>query len=74
MAVTTREQRVALKRLWQRGKLRGEIENELPTAQGKTYLQFRRMFAVPFENDPFLFGGPWLGMHFGIEPDGYTHT
>ncbi len=73
MVVTTREQRVALKRLWERGKLRGEIENNLPTAQGKTYLQFRREFRPVFRNDPCLTGW-WMKMYFGIETDGYTHT
>jgi hypothetical protein len=43
------------------------------TSQGKTYLQFRRLFRVAFRNDPCLVGY-WMGMYYGIEEDGYTHT
>jgi hypothetical protein len=70
----TPEQKASLRRLFVRAKYRGELENNLPTAQGVTYLQFRRLFRAVLVNDPCLFGGPWMGMYFGIETDGYTHT
>ena len=65
MKVTTRAQRKALHRLWLRGKEADSWKAEL------TYLQFRRRFKWCYGD--YIFGS-WLGMWFGIELDGYTHT
>lgn len=58
MTITTRAQREALKRVWQRG------------ADGRTYRQLRR--DVLSGSGCIMLH--WAGMWLGIEPDGYTHS
>ncbi len=62
MRTTTRAQREAVKRLFDRNP------------DGETsYRTFRRRFSWPIHADCYLFG-KWCGMWVGIEWDGYTHT
>lgn len=64
MLVTTKAQRVAVKRVYDR-KCKGEPAS---------YLAFRRKFKQSgVAGDNYLFG-PWCGMWLGIEKDGYTHS
>jgi hypothetical protein len=58
MVITTKEQRAALKRIWQRG------------ADGRTYREIRA--AVLPGSDCIML--QWAGMWLGIERDGYTHS
>lgn len=60
MNITTPAQRDALWNLYRRASIYRE-----------SYPKFRRRFS--FYPGGYL-GGEWLGMFFGIEPDGYTHT
>ena len=57
----TKEQRVAVKRIYNR---------KAPETQGMTYLQFRR--TVQYGYDCVMVR--WCGMWLGIESDGYTHS
>jgi len=57
--VLTREQRVALKRVYDRGQ-----------NNGLTYLAFRRTVRQGYD----CIMVPWSGMCLGIERDGYTHS
>ena len=63
MYVLTKEQRAAIKRVYDR------------SADGAlSYLQFRRRIKGPFyRNDPVVMLH-WCGMWLGIERDGYTHS
>lgn len=72
----TREQRVALKRVFDRETLYKLNDNTHPNRHmgyKMTYRQFRKL-ALP------VFGGdgaitvPWCGMWLCIERDGYTHS
>lgn len=58
MEPITRQQREALKRIWQRG------------ADNRTYREIRR--AVHYGRDCLML--QWAGMWLGIERDGYTHS
>jgi hypothetical protein len=62
MVKTTREQRVALKVIWQRRIW--DLPNPL------SYREFRRT-VTPGLGYIMV---PWAGMWLGIEPDGYTHS
>lgn len=62
MRVTTKQQREAMKRLWQRPTL-------LPK---ESYLQFRRGVKWGFGGEYLMVNR--FGMWIGIERDGYTHT
>jgi len=59
MIVLTKEQRLALKRIYDR-------EWNKPDS----YLAFRRTVGYGFG----CIMVPWCGMVLGIEPDGYTHS
>ena len=59
MIVLTKEQRIALKRIYDR-------EWNKPDS----YLTFRRTVEYGFG----CIMVPWCGMVLGIEPDGYTHS
>jgi len=65
----TREQREALKRVFDRGPI---MAPALPgwRERAMTYLQFRRQ---AYSVDDCLMVA-WNGMWLGIEPDGYTHS
>jgi len=74
MITTTRGQRLALKRLFERSPIDAD-HHRLEPLEGVpiSYRQFRRGVRP-------MFGGQgcilvqWCGMWVGIEPDGYTHT
>ena len=55
----TKEQQIALKRVYDRSPL------------DLTYLQFRRTAFLAFGDCVMV---PWCGMILGIERDGYTHS
>lgn len=59
MKVTTRAQREAMFRLYQRGNSK------------VTYREFRKECRQCFGD---YIGVHWMGIFFGIETDGYTHT
>ncbi len=61
MKVLTREQRVAIKKLYDR-------DWDKPDS----YLEFRRTVQPDFILDCVMV--PWCGMVLGIETDGYTHS
>jgi hypothetical protein len=78
MTRTTKAQRVALKRVFDRGpvypqtrdhKLRLVRKSDTPL----TYRQFRSTVQSAFCGDGAVLV-PWAGMWLGIEPDGYTHS
>lgn len=56
----TRQQRVALHRVW--------LRND----QGKTYRQFRKSATTSVGGDCLIVR--WSGMWLGIEYDGYVHS
>lgn len=60
MIVLTRQQRVALKRLYDR----------IDTVKPVTYKEFRRSVSKGWDCVMVY----WCGMWVGIETDGYTHT
>lgn len=73
---TTRQQREAIKKIWDRGKPapwgRGQ-EQAYPCItyhESRSYLKFRRTVSI----GPGCLMIPWSGMWLGIEPDGYTHS
>jgi hypothetical protein len=81
MQVLTREQRKALKMVFDRQALtaiehNGRIvaarwENYSPSLRRKmTYREFRKLARVSFG----ALMVPWCGMWLGIEQDGYTHS
>lgn len=57
----TREQRIALKRVYDRHD---------PSTENMTYLQFRRTVQQGWD----CIMVKWAGMWLGIETDGYTHS
>ena len=63
MVKTTRAQRVALHRLWERKDSR---------RPGETYCQFRRRVQPEFCGKAIMI--EWSGMWIGIEADGYAHS
>lgn len=66
MVKTTRLQREALKRVFDRCPI---IENDRQI----TYCQFRKSVQPLFGGDGCILV-KWAGMWLGIEPDGYTHS
>ncbi len=84
MATITREQRIALKRVYDRCELgdRAASGGNLATFQNrsfdqrcdhvKSYRQFRRTVQHSSYDDCIMV--PWCGMWLGIEKDGYTHS
>ena len=75
-AQTTRLQREALKKVWDRdlpSPWGWGPEQEYPCIahyEPRSYLEFRRT-VVPGSGCIML---PWRNMWLGIEPDGYTHS
>lgn len=75
MIKTTRKQREALKRVFDRGPLYGS-DNRTPQCKhepAKSYRAFRRTVQGTFFMDGCVMV-PWCGMWLGIETDGYTHS
>jgi hypothetical protein len=79
MTPLTRQQREALKRVYDRQPLYLHIDpclphlprvDSAPNAHPVTYRQFRRRLQVG-GCVPMIY---WCGMWLGIEPDGYTHS
>ena len=68
MQTLSREQRVALKRVYDRGQ---RSTNRSQAYQG-TYREFRKTAYVNTMMDCVLV--QWCGMTLGIERDGYTHS
>jgi hypothetical protein len=81
MVRTTRAQRLALKRVYDRGpiypcltKLEQQMADRGPlTAVPITYKQFRRGLQGTFGCDGAV-TIQWAGMWLAIESDGYTHS
>lgn len=77
MIITTREQRKALKRIFDRGPIypyitpQEKTEGVVPVAL--TYKQFRRRVQATFGMDNAI-AVPWAGMWLLVETDGYTHS
>jgi hypothetical protein len=65
MINTTRQQRVALKRVHDR-----VVQATAPSRTPVTYRRFRRLV----QPGPGCIMIPFAGMWLGIEPDGYTHS
>jgi hypothetical protein len=65
MIKTTREQRLAIHRLWLRAR---DPSQNLPTSA--TYRQFRRRIHAGYDCIMINIWGMWIG----IEKDGYTHS
>ena len=63
MVKTTREQRKALKKVWQRTQT-------LDTPNTESYRQFRRKL----QPGPGCVMIPYASMWLGIEPNGHTHS
>ncbi len=63
--ILTRQQRVALKRVYDR-----EVDNRKACGVGGTYREFRKTVHPGWGCVMVLWAGMWLG----IEPDGYTHS
>ena len=81
MSVITREQRKALKRVFDRQPLtlewNGKTNMPYNAMEGRnwekplmTYRQFRKLAVQSFD----CLMVPWCGMWLGIETDGYTHS
>ena len=70
MVKTTRAQRVALKRVFDRRTIYGVTMDGRVTDHPLTYRQFRRQ-VHPSVGCIMV---KWAGMWLGIEPDGYTHS
>lgn len=74
MVKTTRAQRKALKRIYDRGPIFAkEIVNHVPLQVVQTYRQFRRTAQPVFCADGAV-SVPWCNMWLCIEADGYTHS
>ena len=77
MVRTTKAQRAALKRVYDRGPILPYLtEQERDagiTAVPITYRQFRRGVCPLFGGDGCIMI-QWCGMWLGIETDGYTHS
>jgi hypothetical protein len=63
MQKLTKEQKQALKRVWDRQA----------DTNPDSYLQFRRLVQPTFGMDSAIVI-PWAGMFLAIETDGYTHS
>lgn len=80
MVKTTRAQRVALFRVFQRdfpnwvspGKRRSHATNEIVPVDTIQWRKFRAKVRPFFGDDCVMV--PWAGMWLGIETDGYTHS
>ena len=68
MTKTTKEQRRAIKRIFDRGPISGSGYG-MPL----TYRQFRRRAFCTLGDDSCIMI-PWAGMILGIERDGYIHS
>lgn len=74
MVITTREQRLALKRVYDRGPIfHEEIVNHVPLQVVSTYRQFRKTVQPTFGCDGAVVVH-WANMWLCIERDGYTHS
>lgn len=72
MVRTTRAQRAALKRLFDRGPIYRDADAR-SGGQRMSYREFRKTIQTEIGG----FGAimvPWAGMWVGIEKDGYTHS
>lgn len=73
MITLTREQRIALKRVFDRAPEQATSLSWCPPRNyftNQTYREFRRTVAP----GPGCVMVRWMGMWLGIEPDGYTHS
>lgn len=70
----TREQRKALKRVYDRSPIFiKEVVNHVPLRVVQTYRGFRKT-VQPLLGTGGAIAVHWQGMWLCIEPDGYTHT
>lgn len=71
MVKTTRAQRVALKRVFDRTPLTHECRSvQCKHERAISYREFRKKVAAGYDCIMIF----WCGMWLGIEPDGYTHS
>lgn len=70
MVRTTRAQRVALKRLYDRAPIYA-TRDDARTGRPIPYREWRRGYVYPGHDCIMV---PWAGMWIGIETDGYTHS
>ncbi len=68
----TKQQRISLKKLYDRGQHFTGTPNKGQAWQG-SYREFRRTVRPYLLSDPVIMV-PWCGMWIGIEPDGHTHS
>ena len=76
MITLTRDQRVALKSLYDRGEVRQPVADGRGVIIGTRilgYRDFRKTVQGMFGSDPCVLV-PWCGMMIGIEADGYVHS
>lgn len=69
MIKLTRDQRLALKRLFNRAPIYRDVVDQKPLS----YREFRRCVQPTFGMDGAVIARAW-GMWLCIEKDGYTHT
>ncbi len=72
MMKLTKEQRIALKKVYDRGQHFTGTPNKGQAWQG-SYREFRRTVVPAFDGSGCIMV-PWCGMWLGIETDGYTHS
>ena len=71
MNTLTREQRVALKRVFDRGPIDHLVDFDgFSTTMPMSYRQFRKTVSQGYD----CIMVQWAGMWLGIETDGYTHS
>lgn len=74
MTKTTKAQRQAIKRVFDRGTIyHVETVNHVPLTVVSTYRDFRRLVQPTFGCDGAV-TVPWFGMWLCIERDGYCHS
>jgi hypothetical protein len=79
MTITNRNQRVALKRVYDRGTLWAKdlvmttVDSAYGVGKPLTYKEFRKKVSGTFGMDGAVIV-PWCGMWLAIERDGYVHS
>ncbi len=76
MVKTTRAQREALKRVYERNDICAKPDgtpSRMINKRSMTYRDFRKTARPSFDGSGCIMV-PWAGMWLGIEIDGYTHS
>lgn len=74
MTPTTRQQREALARVFDRSYDDNATQPPIHPVNRRRWLQGYRAFRKTVHPGPGCIMVPWCGMWLGIEPDGYTHS